>query len=260
MNSKLKIVFLGTPDYLDPIIKALQINFDLVKTIRSSKEFNNLTIEQFNNLNPDLFVVASFGKIIPEEILKLPKLGAINIHPSDLPKYRGPSPLPAQILDGVTSSAISYILMDSEIDHGPILLKKDYQILPNDTFGSLCQRIFEESALYLPEVINGLANGSITPREQNHSEATFTNLVEKEDGYFDIENPPEPTELERMIRAYYPWPTTWTKWSPSAKASEDKKGKIVKLLPEGKIQMEGKNPTDLKSFLNGYPDFPLNDF
>lgn len=246
MNSKLKIVFFGTPDYVNPIIKSLEENYDLVKTVRSPSE----SLESLESLTPDLFIVASYGKIIPQEILKLPKLGAINIHPSKLPKYRGPSPIQGQILDGETDSAISFILMDSDVDHGPILLQKDFLILETDTFGSLCEKMFAKSAEFLPELINGFADGSIKPIEQNHNEATFTKLIEKGDGYFGMENPPDPEKLDKMIRAYYPWPTAWTKW----------KGKIVKLLPEGKIQIEGKNITDLKSFLNGYPDFPLKEF
>lgn len=240
----MKIVFFGTPNYVDPIIKTLDENFELLKTIRSPSD----SFESLAQLKPDLFVVASYGKIIPGEVLTFPKLGAINIHPSKLPLYRGPSPLQAQILDGVSNSAISYILMDSEMDHGPILQQKDFQISEIDTFEFLCEKTFLKSAEFLPAVINGFADGFIKPTEQNHTQATFTKLITKEDGYFDIENPPDSEILNRMIRAYYPWPTAWTRWN----------NRIVKLLPEGKIQMEGKKPTDLKSFLNGYPDFPIS--
>jgi arginyl-tRNA synthetase len=90
--------------------------------------------------------------------------------------------------------------------------------------------MFAESAGLLPEIISGIAGGTINPKEQNHTEATFTKLIEKEDGYFDIENPPDSDELDRKIRAFHPWPGVWTKWN----------GKIVKLLPEHKIQIEGK--------------------
>jgi len=243
MDSKLKIIFLGTPNYLDPIINSLNEHFDLIKTIRSPKE----PLDEIKNLQPDLLVVASFGKIIPQQILEIPKLGAINIHPSKLPLYRGPSPIQSQIIDGVTDSAISFILMDQEMDHGPLIYQEPFEIKQDDTFESLLTSMFQKSADILPIVIQSLADNKLSPIDQNHSEATFCKEIQKEDGYFDIENTPGLDVLNKMVRAYYPWPGTWTKWN----------NKIVKLLPEGKIQMEGKSPTDLKSFLNGHPSFPI---
>lgn len=244
MNSKLKVIFLGTPNYLNPIIQTLDENFDLVKIVRSPSE----SFDSFDTFDPDLFVVASFGKIIPQEILEIPKFGAINIHPSLLPKYRGPSPIQNQILDGVKESGISFILMDDEMDHGPIIYQEPFKIKSTDTFQSLVTSMFAISATLLPTVIKSYADNKLKPVIQNSAIASFCNIIRKEDGYFDINNPPNPEKLNRMIRAFYPWPGAWTKWN----------GKIVKFLPEGKVQMEGKNATDLKSFLNGYPDFPLN--
>jgi methionyl-tRNA formyltransferase len=246
----MKIIFLGTPNYLDPIIKSLNENFDLIKTIRSTSDFQPGVVKlNLENLKPDLLVVASFGKIIPADILRIPKLGAINIHPSKLPKYRGPSPIQSQILDGVTDSAISFILMDEEVDHGPIIFQEPYEIEPEDTFESLLTSMFNKSAQILPTVINGLVDKKLEPITQDDSQATSCREIKKEDGYFDIENPPSPEVLDRMIRAYYPWPGTWTKWN----------GKIVKFLPDEKIQMEGKKAVTLKEFLNGYPNFPLRN-
>ena len=270
----MKIIFLGTPNYLDPIIQALDENFNLIKTIRSTLAFQprvgKLNLE---GLQPDLLVVASFGKIIPQEILKIPRLGAINIHPSKLPLYRGPSPIQSQIIDGVTQSAISFILMDEEMDHGPILYQEPFTISENDTFESLCQKMFVKSAEIFPQIIQDLGKSKTTPRLQQHAIATYCNHIKKEDGYFDINNPPKPTALDKIIRAYYPWPTAWTKWN----------GRIVKFLPnihvipsapeesvnteqishdvrndnnKYLIQMEGKKAVPIKDFLNGYPDFP----
>ena len=262
--NKLKVIFLGTPNYLDPIINSLNINFDLIKVIRKTSDLNNEIIDQLNNFKPDLIVVASFGKIIPQEILEIPRLGAINIHPSKLPKYRGPSPIQSQILDGVTDSAISFILMDNKMDHGPLIFQEPYEINPEDTFESLLNKMFQRSADILPTLINSLNDGKITPIDQNESEVTFCNEIKKEDGYFDIENPPAPEKLDKMIRAFHPWPGTWTKWN----------NKIVKILPvvipakagiqelslneKYLFQMEGKKAVSSKDFLNGYPDFPLN--
>lgn len=208
-------------------------------------------------LDADLYLVVAYGQILPEPLLDIPKLGAINIHPSKLPLYRGPSPIQAQILDGIADSAISFILMDEGVDHGPILYQEPYRILENDTFESLCKKMFAKSAKILPRVINDFVNNNLHPKSQNHDISSFCDLVKKEDGYFDINNPPDPKKLDRMIRAYYPWPTAWTRWND----------KIVKFIPNSSlftlysspflIQIEGKKPTDLKSFLNGYPDFPV---
>lgn len=256
----MKIIFLGTPNYVDPIIQSLKEHFDLVKVIRSTSD----SFDSFDSLNPDLLVVASFGKIIPNGILNSSKLGAINIHPSKLPEYRGPSPIQSQILDGVTDSAISFILMDEEMDHGPIIYQEPFEIKPDDTFKSLVESMFKTSAALLPTVIKSYADNKLKPVTQNHAIASFCNTIKKEDGYFDIENPPDPQTLDRMIRAYHPWPGCWTKWN----------NKIVKLLPSTiiptqagikletganekyLIQMEGKNAVPIKDFLNGYPDFP----
>ncbi|MBI2593109.1 methionyl-tRNA formyltransferase [Candidatus Daviesbacteria bacterium] len=220
-----------------PILEPKQLDVNFIKS-------------HLSFLDADLYIVVAYGRILPRLLLDIPKFGSINIHPSKLPLYRGPSPIQAQILDGITDSAISFILMDEEMDHGPILYQEPYQILETDTFESLCQKMFAKSAEILPNVINDLSKGKITPRLQNHAIAEYCNLVKKQDGYFDLPVGRQVLnlqKLDRMVRAYYPWPGTWTKWN----------GKIVKLFPEGKIQMEGKNVTDLKSFLNGYPDFPL---
>ena len=256
----MKIIFLGTPNYLNPIIEALDKNLDLIKTIRSPKE----SLEEIKDLKPDLIIVASFGKIIPQEVLEIPRLGAINIHPSKLPKFRGPSPIQSQILDGVTDSAISFILMDNKMDHGPLIFQEPYEIAPDDTFESLLIKMFKRSAVILPTLINSLNDGKITPIDQNEAEVTFCNEIKKEDGYFDIENPPSPEKLDRMVRAFHPWPGTWTKWN----------NKIVKIIPNPNhviargettkqspdkylFQMEGKKAVPLKDFLNGYPNSPL---
>jgi methionyl-tRNA formyltransferase len=245
MNSEIRVVFLGTPDYLNPIISALKENFNLVKTIRSPLE----PLDEIKTICPDVIVVASFGKIIPGDILNSAKFGAINIHPSKLPLYRGPSPIQQQVLDGVEDSAISFILMDDKMDHGPLLHQEPFKIKGTDTLQSLLSSMFGESVRFLPGLIEKLIREKVIPQPQDDSKATYCSEIKKEDGHFDINNPPPKEILERMVRAYYPWPGVWTRWN----------GKIVKLLPEGKIQMEGKSATDLKSFLNGYRDFPLKE-
>lgn len=219
----MKIAFLGSSEFVKPVKDTIARSFELVEK------------------NPELIIVASYGKILSKTQLSTPKYGAINIHPSHLPKYRGPSPIQNQILDGVKESAITFIKMDEEVDHGPILKTIPFEILDNDTFESAAKRAFDTAANALPQVIREFTSGKIELIEQNHSEASYTKLLRKEDGYVG-DNPPE--NLERRIRAYYPWPSVWTKFN----------GKIVKLLPDSKIQVEGKKLMTYKDFINGYKE------
>lgn len=229
----MKIAFLGTPDFVQPIKDALAKHFTIVDSLNEA----------------DLAVVAAYGKILTKEELNAPKYGSINVHPSLLPKYRGPSPIQSAILNGDKVSGISIIKMDEEMDHGPLLYQESLELSDMDTFDSLSKKMFLRAAEVLPKIIEDFIAGNTTPKEQNHDKATFCKILTRESGYFDINNPPSPEQLDRMIRAYYPWPGTWTKW----------KGKIVKLHPGGVIQMEGKKAIPLKDFLNGYPDFPLKN-
>ncbi|MBI2196830.1 methionyl-tRNA formyltransferase [Candidatus Daviesbacteria bacterium] len=229
----MKIAFLGTPSFVQPIKDALAKHFTLVDSLKRA----------------DLAVVAAYGKILTKEELNAPKYGSINIHPSLLPKYRGPSPIQAAILNGDKVSGITIIKMDEEIDHGPILYQEEMELSDKDTFDTLSKKMFQHSAEVLPQVIQDFVRGRIQPQLQRHAIATHCNLLTKESGYFDINNPPSREILDRMIRAYYPWPGTWTRWH----------GKIVKLHPKGVIQMEGKKAIPLRDFLNGYPDFPIQN-
>lgn len=229
VNSKLlRVVFLGTPDYVEPVGQTLKENFEIVQEPQDS----------------EIIVVASYGKILTKEELSTPKFGAINIHPSKLPKYRGSSPIQSQILDGVKESAITFIKMDEEVDHGPIISSIPFEISENDTFESAVRRAFKEAANALPDIINRYVSGRIKPVEQKHFESTFTKILRKEDGFIDTDKSPSRDKLARMIKAYHPWPGTWTKFN----------GKIVKLLPENKIQVEGKKPVNFKDFINGYKE------
>jgi methionyl-tRNA formyltransferase len=280
MNSlkQLNIVFFGTPDFVIPVIESLLQNFNVIGVVTASdkpvgreqkltqtpvKEYaslhqikiltpeklDNQTALEIKNLKPDIFVVAAFGKIIPPKILEIPKFGALNIHPSLLPKYRGPSPIQSSILNGDTISGVSIMKMDKQMDHGPLVYTKDIGLSDQDTFESLSKNMFAVSAEVLPDIIRQFIEGKIEPVVQDEKSATFTKIITKEDGYFDISSPPSPKILDRMIRAYYPWPGVWTRWQE----------KIVKFYPNCLIQMEGKNPVPLTDFLHGYPDFPIKE-
>lgn len=274
----MKVIFFGTDDFVLGVFHFLTINHQLLAAvttpdqlvgrhqtltpspIKVAAQAKNIpvftpekldqdTVSSLQQLKPDLIVVASYGKIIPQAILDIPKLGALNIHPSLLPKYRGATPVQSAILNGDAITGVTVIKMDDKMDHGPIVVQKEFSIDKDDTFESLVNSLFDESAQLLPAAIEKLANKD-TLQEQNHDDATFVKLIKKEDGFFEIENPPAPEKLNQMIRAYFPWPNAWTKWN----------GKVVKLYPGNLVQIEGKKAVSVKDFLNGYPDFPLKDF
>ena len=146
--------------------------------------------------------------------------------------------------------------MDEEVDHGPIIYQESLELTDKDNFSTLSKKMFLRSAEILPQIINDFISGKITPIPQDHSQATYTKHFTREDGYFDITNPPDAQELDRKIRAFHPWPGVWTIWK--VRSGKEKVKKIVKFLPNGKIQMEGKKAINYKDFLNGYPDFPLS--
>lgn len=200
------------------------------------------------NYQFDLAILVAFGKIIPAEILNIPKYGFLNVHPSLLPKYRGPSPIQSAILAGDKKTGVTIIKLDKEVDHGPTLAQKEVDIENFDTHETLVEKLGAIGSNLLLEIIPDYITGKTKPQEQNHKLATITKKIEKVDGRIDLENPPDPVALERMTRAFYPWPTVWSK--VKVKSTESK---IIKFLPKGLVQMEGKRPQTVEQLKNGYP-------
>ncbi len=227
------IAFLGTPDFVRPVKQELSRHFTLVNSLPEA----------------DLGVIAAYGRILTKEELNTPKYGCINVHPSLLPKYRGPSPIQAAILSEDKTTGITIIKMDDRVDHGPIIYQEILELSVNDNFDTLSKKMFQRSAKILPKIIEDFIAGKIKPVEQDHTKVSSCARLTRESGYFPIDNPPSPEILDRMIRAYYPWPGVWTRWNK----------KIVKFLPNHMLQMEGKKVLSKKDFLNGYPDFPLKN-
>jgi len=166
---------------------------------------------QVSGLKPDLAIVAAYGKILPKEILEIPKHGFINVHGSLLPKYRGASPIQAAILNGDKETGITIMKIDEEMDHGPILGKSEIRISKSETFESLSQKLAISGADLLIKTIPDYIYGKIKPIEQDHSKATYTKIIKKEDGKIDWSK--SAGEIERMTRAFYPWPTAWAIWN-----------------------------------------------
>ncbi len=231
----MKVTFLGKPDFVQPIKATLSKHFTLVDSLKDA----------------DIAVIAAYGKILTQEELSTPKFGSINIHPSLLPKYRGPSPIQSAILNGDKISGITIIKIDDEIDHGSILYQESLELSGSDNFDILSKKIFLRSSEVLPQIIKDFIAGKIKPVPQDHSKASFCDHLTRQSGFFDINTPPTPEILDKMIRAYYPWPGVWCKWTMN-----NGQLKIIKFLPENKLQMEGKKAISFKDFLNGYPNFP----
>lgn len=160
-------------------------------------------------LQAPLAVVMSFGQIIPQAALDLYALGAINIHPSLLPKYRGASPIAAAILHGDTKTGVTIMKMDALMDHGPIYAQVHTSVEPQDTTETLSERLSHVSATLLQKTLHlAFIDGSLQPQEQDHTQATTVGLFQREDGLLDWTKPA--IALERQIRAYHPWPGSYT--------------------------------------------------
>ncbi len=200
-------------------------------------------LKLFRDFSPDVAILIAYGKIIPSHVLTIPRHGFVNIHPSLLPKYRGPSPIYQALLNGDKKTGVTLIKLDAQLDHGPIIAQKELVIEANDTHESLAQRLAFLGADLLVETLPSYLNGSIKLNAQDESKVVWTEKITKEDGRIDLENPPNPEKLDRMIRAFYPWPGVWAQV-----------GKLrIKFLPGNLIQPEGKKPMTIKEFLNGYP-------
>ena len=235
--NKLRIIFMGTPDFAIPSLSALIKNTDLeivgvfTQTDKSAgrgklmttppiKQLaiqNNLPVFQplkiktetdnIRSLKPDLIVVVAYGKIIPQEILDIPTYGCLNVHASLLPKYRGAACLNAPILNGDSETGITIMKMEAGLDTGPVLRQEKISLKGEENLEYVHDKLANLGAQILPEVIKGWINGNIKPIEQEESKASYIKMLSKEDGHINWNRPAE--EIERMIRAYNPWPGTF---------------------------------------------------
>lgn len=203
----------------------------------------------------DLFIVASYGKIIPQRILDMARFGTLNVHPSLLPKFRGPSPVPSSILAGEVNTGVSIMLLDAEMDHGPLLAEVPYTSDPRETTTTLLPRLFGLGGAALADIVPAWIAGRIVPREQDHSVATYTKKFTGEDGRLDF-NTMTGDEIDRRVRALNPEPGTYVMLMNNDRAFRVKvlETKIehgrLKLVS---VQPEGKTPMSWVSFIKRYP-------
>ncbi len=281
---KTRISFLGTPLFgafvLETLLKkGVEIDYfsTLEKDSPVEKVSSKYLLKEEKSLEElaeksDLVLVAGYGKIIPKNVLEIPPLGFLNLHPSLLPFYRGPSPITSTILNGDKITGVTLFLMDEKMDHGPILSKETFEIKEKYYYPKLEKRLAILGGDLAFKTIPLWVEGKISPKEQDHSKATYSKIIKKEDGKINWEK--ESSQIEKMVRAYYPWPGAFTFTEnkylkiTEAKSREDISGlpgkvflKDKKLfvgakkgsLELEKIQIEGKKEVKIHDFLQGNP-------
>lgn len=274
----MKVVFFGSSRYVVPVLEMLHNNFDLPLVVTTeqgssdpipffckTRKINFLSVRRSADLvqsfdiaqsEAPIGIVADFGLILPQKVLDMFPEGMINIHPSLLPKYRGPTPAQNAILNGETQTGVTIIKLDKYVDHGPVLAQIEEEIKPNDTAKTLYERLFKISAILLQKTLFRLDTGEAIVVPQNHEHATFTKMLTRDDGYVDFKNFFSGKNMfEKMIRAYYPWPGVWTRTNITENEKEER---IIKFLPNKKIQVEGGREMAYKDFINGYPKANIN--
>lgn len=236
-----KIVFMGSPNYAEVILRELNEKFNVVgvitqpdkrvgrgRSIQSPpvKDFTEdkgipflqpkkLTAEEvynvLSNWSPDVIVVAAYGKILRSRILEFPRFGCVNVHASYLPRWRGASPVQAAILNGDLTTGVTIIRMDEGIDTGDIITQKEIKISEFETTDILTKKLAAIGANLLVDTLPRYINGEIVPEKQLSGIATYAGLIKKQDGLLDFQRSAE--ELKRQIRAYDPWPICYFDWN-----------------------------------------------
>ncbi|HKZ35657.1 MAG TPA: methionyl-tRNA formyltransferase [Patescibacteria group bacterium] len=225
----MKICFLGSEAHYSQLVKKALIDAKYELTDNPDQA--------------DLLVVAAHGAKISPELLTATKFGGLNIHPSLLPKYRGATPVPHTILNGDTLSGVTIIKMNNVIDAGPIVAQRQAPVNHDDTAADLLLRLFSLGAESLIEILPDYLAGKITLKPQPEASPTpYCHRFTKQDGFIAWKEFKGGVD-DKRIRAFYPWPGIWTKLP---------NGKILKLLPAGRVQLEGKQPISWQQFLAGY--------
>jgi methionyl-tRNA formyltransferase len=308
----LRIIFMGTPDFAAANLSALLAGPDQVVAVVSQPDRakgrgkkvspsptkvlaeeagipvlqpEKIKTEEFRNgllsYQPDLIVVAAYGRILPPSLLELAPMGCINVHGSLLPKYRGAAPIQWAIIKGETEVGVTIIQMDQGMDTGNILLKAKITADPEETAGSLTVKLATLGGHTLLQAIKGLKEDSITPIPQDHSLATMAPMLKKDDGLIDWSRSAK--EIECLVRGLDPWPSAFCflleqrlrLFSPEVVYLEsiaqpgtvmhaDRRGMLIacgrNALQIHELQPEGKKRMRVESFCCGHPIPPGTDF
>ena len=235
-----RVVFMGTPDFAVPTLRALATHYSIVGVVTQPdraagrgrhmvaspvKQFAlaaGLPIIQPNRLrepealaqlaawSPDLIIVAAFGQILKPAVLELPKFGCINVHASLLPRHRGAAPIAAAILAGDAETGVTIMKMDAGLDTGPMLARRAEPIRADDIAQTLAARLANIGAELLIETLPTYLSGQLMPQTQDEAQATYAPQLKKEDGHLDFTRPA--IEMERRVRALTPWPGAFALW------------------------------------------------
>jgi methionyl-tRNA formyltransferase len=229
-------------------------------------------IEALRALGPIVFFVAAYGNIIPPSILALSSPAAVNVHPSLLPRYRGPSPIQAALLAQDTVTGVTLIQLDDQMDHGPIIIQKEVVITSDDTALTLSEKLAHEGAQLTKKVLHPYLSGEMLLTPQNHAHATYCKLLRSEDALLDLSKPV--AELYAHIRALEPWPGSYLMWGKTrlkihtarilphklqdALFARSEAGNLLIKASDGiiealTVQLEGKSALSSAAFLRGHP-------
>lgn len=231
-EKKLKIIFMGTPDFAVPVLKALDDNYKVscvitqpdrmvgrkqemvhppVKVEADKRVILTLQpekikdiVEEVKHINPDLIVTCAYGQIVPKEILDIPRLGCINVHASLLPKLRGGAPIHRAIMDGHSKTGITIMYMNEKMDDGDIISQVETPILDTDTASSLHDKLSVLGAKLLIETLPSIINGTNSRTKQNRDEVTFAFTIKREDERIDFSKTKR--DIHNQIRGLNSWP------------------------------------------------------
>lgn len=271
-----RIVFMGSPEFAIPSLKALARHYQVVGVItqpdRPSGRGRTLTPppvkvvalelgieiiqpkrlkeagvwEKLLEWAPDAIVVAAFGQILRQNILDLPRYGCVNVHASLLPRWRGAAPIQAAILHGDKVSGVSIMKMDAGIDTGPVLAQRSIPIEADDDAACLGDKLAVAGSELLLETLPAYLRGEILPQAQDESQATYAPMLKKEEGELDFAQPAE--YLERKIRAFFPWPGAYLVWE----------GNFLKVKRASVLQ-QSVLPQGKRSVVDGLPAIGTSD-
>jgi len=224
-----------------PPVKLIMEKAKLITRVSQPETFSPSFIAQLSAVNADLFIVAAYAKIIPKAILKIPRLGIIGIHPSLLPKYRGPTPIQNAILNGDVETGVTLFLLDEKIDHGPIIANAKFPMLnPKITYQELYDELAKLGAKLLMETLPKFIKNEIKPLQQDESLATYTHKFSTQDAFVDL-NKDAADLIIKKIRALNPEPGVWTILNGQRTKILDAE-LIDGKLKLKKIQVAGKKP------------------